>query len=91
MKIETVEESVKDETSQIRRIIKSRCPTVPVRMATGTSYGWVYIRAGFKNNHGRSFTKDEIKILRSFGLNPGGNIELIRPTERKNFIAMYKK
>lgn len=77
----------KTEVSKIRKIIKSKCPTVSVRMATGTSYGWVYIRGSEgKFNH---FSATEKKCLKAFNLETGilGNSEVdIMPDERAYFI-----
>lgn len=77
----------KAEISKIRKLIKSRCPTVSVRMATGTSYGWVYIRGSEgKFDH---FSASEKKCLKGFNIETGilGSSEVdIMPDERKYFI-----
>jgi len=75
----------KREAAQIRRIIKSKCPTVSVKMGAGTARGWVEIQ-GTKDTYGR-FTPTEKRCLRSFGIETGlGGGTDIMPDERAYFI-----
>ena len=77
--------SVKADTAKIRKIIKNRCPTVSVKMAKGTAYGWVDIWS-----KGVRFTDAEKKCLKSFGFTPGSNAAGLMPGERKAFIKTHR-
>jgi len=70
----------------IRRIIKKKCPTVSVRMGTGTAWGWADIHS---RDRGASFTNKEIGCLRDLGLSPGGNWAVIAPDDQKKFIERH--
>ena len=78
---------VKEETAEIRKYIKKRVPTVSVKMARGSSYGYVYVDCGAGNR----FSKKERDGLKSLGLSPGGNTAIISPEERKKLAAKLKK
>ena len=76
----------KDQVKLIRRIIKKKCPTVSVRMAKGTAWGYVDITS---RDIGARFTAKEVKCLKGIGLNPGSNFEVISPDARKKFIDYH--
>jgi len=77
--------NIKGETAQIRRIIKSKCPTVSVKMGEGTARAWVAVE-GSQDRFGR-FTPTEKKCLRSFGIETGlGGGTDIMPDEKSYFI-----
>jgi len=78
--------SAKRQVTLIRRIIKKKCPTVSVRMAKGTAFGYVDITS---RDIGARFTGKEMKCLRNLGLNPGSNFEVISPDKRKEFIEYH--
>lgn len=80
---------VLSEVRLIRRIIKNKCPSISVRHAKGTAYGWVDISAGKGKWRGRSFTSKEKRCLRNLGLIPGGNFDAISPEERGKFIERH--
>ncbi|GAG98637.1 unnamed protein product, partial [marine sediment metagenome] len=61
--------SIKKETAKIRKIIKSRCSTISVKMGKGTARAWVQID-GSKDEFGR-FTPTEKRCLNTFGLKTG--------------------
>ena len=75
-----------DQIKLIRRIIKAKCPTLSVRMGKGTSWGWVDISS---KNIGARFTKNESSCLKSLGMTPGGNWDLISPADRPKFIEKH--
>jgi len=75
----------KAETAKIRKIIKSECPTVSVKMGTGTARQWIEIN-GSQDTFGR-FTPTEKRCLRSFGIETGlGGGTNIMPDEKTFFI-----
>ena len=77
--------STRKETAKIRKIIKSRCPTVSVRMGKGTARSWIQID-GSKDQFGR-FTPTEKRCLKGFGLETGlGGGAQIMPNERSYFL-----
>ena len=78
--------SAKENVKKLRKIVKKRCPTVSVRMGSGTVYGWAQISKG-----GEGFTKKEIQCLKSFGFKPGGNWLPIPPDKVRNFIRTQGK
>jgi len=77
--------SARSKTAKIRKIIKARCPTVSVKMGTGTARTWVQID-GSKDRFGR-FTPTEKRCLRAFGLETGlGGGTQMMPGEKEFFI-----
>jgi len=79
----------KKETAKIRRIIKSECPTVSVKMGSGTARGLVDIQ-GSQDKFGR-FTPTEKRCLRSFNIETGlGGGAQIMPDEKPYFIKHKK-
>ena len=78
---------VKEETAEIRKLVKQHVPTVSVTMAKGTSYGWVEIEGSGK--YGR-FTPEELRRLRRLGFSPAANSTGIPPSERKKWITKLK-
>jgi len=77
--------TVRKETAKIRKIIKSRCPTVSVKMGKGTARSWVQID-GSKDKFGR-FTLTEKRCLRNFGIETGlGGGTQMMPGEKQFFI-----
>ena len=77
--------SARSETVKIRKIIKSRCPTVSVRMGKGTARNWIQID-GTKDQFGR-FTPTEKRCLKGFGLETGlGGGAQIMPNEKPYFL-----
>ena len=78
--------SSKRQVTLIRRIIKKKCPTVSVRMGTGTAYGWADITS---RDIGARFTDKEKRCLRNIGLRPGSNYEAIAPDKQKKFIEYH--
>ena len=82
-------DSGKSETAKIRKIIKSKCPTVSVKMGTGTARSWIELQ-GSQDTFGR-FTPTEKKCLRSFGIDTGlGGGADIMPAEKSYFIKHGK-
>ena len=81
--------SARAETAKVRKIIKKRCPTVSVRMETGTARGWVRIN-GSKDKFGK-FTPTEKRCLKSFGIETGlgGGTDMM-PGEKAYFIKHKK-
>lgn len=73
----------KEEVAKLRKIVKKKCPTVSVRMGTGTVWGWAQITS---RDRGASFTDSEKRCLRKLGLNPGGNWLPIPPDKVRAFI-----
>ena len=77
--------SARKQAAKIRKIIKARCPTVSVRMDTGTASEWININ-GSKDEFGK-FTKKEKKCLDTFGIETGlGGGALLMPDEKEFFI-----
>lgn len=74
----------KEDIKKIRKIIKKHCPTVSVRMARGTAYGWTDISS---KKIGSLFTPSERACLKhQFNLRPGSNWANIPPDKTKEFI-----
>ena len=81
--------TVKTETAKVRNIIKSRCPTVSVKMGKGTARSWVQID-GSKDRFGR-FTPTEKRCLKGFGIETGlGGGTQMMPDEKAFFIKNKK-
>lgn len=77
--------TIKSETAKIRKIIKSRCSTISVKMGQGTARAWVQID-GSQDKFGR-FTPTEKRCLRTFGIQTGlGGGTQIMPNEKPFFI-----
>ena len=77
--------SARKQASKIRKIIKGRCPTVSVRMDTGTAGEWININ-GSKDEFGR-FTRKEKACLKTFGIETGlGGGATLMPDEKEFFI-----
>ena len=77
--------SAREDTRKIRKIIKTRCPTVSIRMGKGTARNWIQID-GSKDQFGR-FTPTEKRCLKTFGLETGlGGGAQIMPNEKSFFI-----
>ena len=74
--------SVKEDTKIIRKALKKVCPTLSIRMARGTAYGWIDIQGS--KEYG-AFTEKEKKTLTSFVINYGGNFAVIRPRDREYY------
>ena len=75
--------SLKQNVAKTRKIIKNVCPTVSVRMGTGTVYGWAQVTS---RDRGAPFTPTEKRCLRRLGLNPGNNWLPIPPKKVREFI-----
>src|ERR1043166_5131511 len=68
------------EIATIRKVIKTKVPTVSVRNERGTAWGW--IRLGGTGEYG-TFTETEQNGLRELGIEPGrSNCWLISPDSR---------
>jgi len=80
------ESSTTRDIKLIRRIIKKKCPTVSVRMGSGTAWGWADIHS---KDRGAPFTKKELNCLRGLGLTPGSNWDVIAPDNQKAFIERH--
>ena len=81
--------TIKTETAKIRKIIKSRYPTVSVKMGKGTARTWVHID-GSKDRFGR-FTPTEKRCLNTFGIKTGlGGGTQMMPGEKEFFIRNKK-
>ncbi len=77
--------SARKQAAKIRKILKGRCPTLSVRMDTGTASEWIRIN-GSKNEFG-GFTPKEKKCLDTFGIETGlGGGALLMPDEKEFFI-----
>ena len=77
--------SARKQAAKIRKIIKGRCPTLSVRMDTGTARNWINID-GSKDEFGR-FTKKEKVCLKTFGIETGlGGGTTLMPDEKEFFI-----
>ena len=77
--------SARKQAAKIRKIIKARCPTLSVRMDTGTAGEWININ-GSKDEFGK-FTKKEKTCLETFGIKTGlGGGTTIMPGEKSYFI-----
>jgi len=76
--------SPKEQVKLVRQRIKRECPTLSVRMARGTGYGWVHI-SGSATEFG-NFTDEEKKALERLGLRYGGNATVISPENRKHYL-----
>ena len=74
--------SVKEDTKIIRKALKKVCPTLSIRMARGTAYGWIDIQGSKPFG---AFTDQEKKTLTSFVINYGGNFAVIRPRDREYY------
>ena len=77
--------TLKENVAKARKLIKSKCPTVSVRMGTGTVYGWAQVTS---KDIGASFTASEKRCLRGLGLNPGNNWLPIPPDKVRKFIGV---
>lgn len=63
----------------IRKVLKAKCPKLSVTRARGTAYGWIDISGSGEFGE---FTDKEREVLKSLGLQPGGNFCVISPEER---------
>ena len=80
--------SIKQETTKVRKIIKSRCPTVSVRMGPGTARNFIDIM-GSRDEFGK-FTADEKSCLKSFGIDTGlGGGAVMDWQDRVRFLEKY--
>ncbi|MBU0847593.1 hypothetical protein KKH23_10445 [Patescibacteria group bacterium] len=82
--------SIKKETAKVRKIIRSRCPTVSVRMGPGTARNFVDLM-GSKDEFGR-FTASEKRCLKWFGIDTGlGGGAIMDWRDRERFLKKYGK
>lgn len=77
----------KEQIKIIRKIVKTKVPTVSVKTGKGTAWGWVNIRG---SQHLGMFTDNERKALIELGLAPGGNFAVLPPEDRKWFIQKHR-
>lgn len=70
----------REQIKIIRNWLKKKAPTLSVRMARGTAWGWVDIRGSGEYGN---FTEKERAVLKEAGLRPGGNFAVISPEDRK--------
>ena len=79
-----IPENSVEQIKRIRQIIKKKCPTVSVRNARGTAWGWVEIRGSGDEFH--MFTREEAKALYELNLlsSPDAktNCAVIAPEDR---------
>jgi len=81
--------TIKQETAQVRKIIKSRCPTLSVRMGLGTARNFIDI-LGSLDEFGR-FTAAEKSCLKSFGIETGlGGGVVMDWHDRERFLKKYE-
>lgn len=73
----------KEAIKIVRKALKELSPTLSVRMARGTGYGWIDISGS--GEYG-DFTESEREAVKSFGLNPGGNFANISPESRNYYV-----
>jgi len=82
--------TIKRDAAKVRKIIKSRCPTVSVKMGLGTARNFVDIM-GSADEFGR-FTAAEKKCLKSFGIDTGlGGGAVMNWRDRERFLKKYGK
>ena len=82
--------TIKQETAKVRKIIKSRCPTLSVRMGLGTARNFIDIM-GSKDEFGR-FDAVEKRCLKSFGIDTGlGGGVVMDWRDRERFLKKYGK
>ena len=75
----------KERVKVLRKEIKKRVPTVSVKMARGTAYGWVEIW-GSGPEYGE-FTGAELDGMESMGMGRNlGNCRVIQPTMIQTWI-----
>ncbi len=80
--------TIKQETSKVRKILKARCPTISVRMGLGTARNFIDI-LGSLDEFGR-FTEDEKSCLKSFGIETGlGGGVVMDWRDRARFLEKY--
>ena len=76
---------VKEAAKRIRKAIKSHTDgkKISVKMCTGTAHGYIDISGSedFGN-----FSDSERKLLKSFGMHPGGNFSCISPEGRTFWV-----
>ena len=77
--------TAKEEIKEIRKIIKSYCPSVSIKAGTGTVWGSIYIEAGKKNQNGEFTAKEKKNLFNKLGFTPGPII-IINDCERKNWL-----
>lgn len=81
--------TIKQETAKVRKVIKSRCPTLSVRMGLGTARNFIDI-LGSKDEFGR-FTSDEKRCLKSFGIDTGlGGGVVMDWHDRERFLKEHE-
>ena len=82
--------SIKKETAKVRKILKSRCPTLSVRMGPGTARNFIDIM-GSKDQFGR-FTKEEKRCLDHFKIPHGlGGGVIMNWQDRQKFLKKFSK
>ena len=80
--------TIKQETAKVRKIIKSRCPTLSVKMGLGTARNFIDIM-GSKDEFGR-FDVSEKRCLKSFGIDTGlGGGVVMDWRDRERFLKKY--
>lgn len=78
---------VKEDAKIIRKALKQLCPTLRVRMARGTAYGWIDVWCG----DGWEFSEQEKEALEVFGLSCGGNSAVISPESRSFWVRRARQ
>lgn len=67
----------------IRKALKSKAPTLSVRIGRGTASGWIDVWGSGDCN---MFTEQEKQALREVGMNFGGNCAVISPESREYWV-----
>jgi len=75
--------TTKEEIAMFRKALKKLCPTLSIRNAPGTAWGWVDIRGS--DSYG-NFTETERATLALLGLAAGGNLAVISPDNRNLYL-----
>ena len=78
-----------DKLSAIRKLMKSHCKDLSMRMSRGTGYGWVSIRG-----KGREpLSEEQEEFLKSIGLKTGLNFDiaknLLSPDDLDNLYHLW--
>ena len=80
-----------DKLSAIRKLMKSHCKGLSMRMSRGTGYGWVHIR-GNADDFGH-LSEEQETFLKSIGLKTGLNFniakDLLSPDDLDNLYHLW--
>jgi len=76
------------EVEIIRKALKSLAPTLSVRRARGTAYGWIDI---WGSGEFHEFTEREKRALEKLGLSYGANCSVISPESRRYYVEKAAK